>query len=247
MDKQQTLLVIAAHPDDAEGGAGGTAAKYVRAGHKVVFLMVTKGEAGTIEHTSEEIARIRVEEERRASAILGAEPKFLDFKDGEVFNHMPEVRMALVDTIREVKPDIIITHHPYELHPDEWVVGRLSVDAFTLAGLPNIKTQHKSWDEVKGFFMYADPHRFNVLVPQKVTHVVDITETIELKLKALEEFKSQREFMAKHGAYDAYMTDFVRQQRAKAEAVGAIWGCEYGEPFVALRGIASPFLPLSEK
>jgi len=62
MDKQQTLLVIAAHPDDAEVEAGGTAAKYVRAGHKVVFLMVTKGEAGTIKHTSEEIARIRVEE-----------------------------------------------------------------------------------------------------------------------------------------------------------------------------------------
>lgn len=238
-----TLMVVGTHPDDCELDAGGTAAKYARRGWRVVFVIITRGGCGTMKYTEEEAERIRSAEASASALVIGAELKFLDFKDTHVLEQNADIRMAITDSMREFKADLVLCHNLYEAHPDEYMAGRMTVDAFTLAALPNVKTAHPAW-EVRSLFMFADQHRFTPLIPQRVTHVVDISETIDTKLEALAQHRSQLEFMREHGGYDAHVQDLLAQERAKAFAVGNAYGCLYGEPFVELRGHAVDLLPV---
>ena len=78
------VLAVGAHPDDLEILCGGTLVRYAEEGHEVVMCHATKGDRGSFEYSSEEIARIRDEEARRASEIARAEHISLGLSDGEV-------------------------------------------------------------------------------------------------------------------------------------------------------------------
>src|SRR5438477_5286823 len=78
------VLAIGAHPDDLEILCGGTLVRYVQEGHEVVMCHATLGNRGSYVHTSEEIARIRGEEARRAASVAGAEYATLGFSDSEI-------------------------------------------------------------------------------------------------------------------------------------------------------------------
>ena len=78
------VLAVGAHPDDLEILCGGTLARFVQEGHEVVMCHATRGDRGSFVHTSEEIARIRGAEARRAAEICGAEYATLGFSDGEI-------------------------------------------------------------------------------------------------------------------------------------------------------------------
>jgi LmbE family N-acetylglucosaminyl deacetylase len=93
----QRVLVVTAHPDDSEFGAGGTVAKLVREGKHVSYCIVTNGNKGSSDRsmTPERIARIREEEQRAAARVLGVETiDFLGFPDCEV-EDTRETRMAV--------------------------------------------------------------------------------------------------------------------------------------------------------
>lgn len=245
--KKITLLAIAGHPDDASFEAGGTIAKYAKAGHNCWILNVTRGGGGSLRYNEEELEKIRTIEGEKEAKVLGAQVKFLDLKDGWVLRTL-ENRLKIVDAIREIKPDIILSHHPYELHPDEYSIGRMVVDAYCIAAVPNVKTEHGPWS-IKYIYFYADPHRFDWFVRAIATHAIDITDTIEIKMEALRQHKSQHEWMREHDGYDAF---FVEEEgaaepwgirRHMARVVGAEFGCLYAEPFVILRNKACDFFP----
>jgi LmbE family N-acetylglucosaminyl deacetylase len=128
------IMVVVAHPDDMEFGAGGTVARLAREGKEIVLVQCTSGDKGTnrLDLTPEELARERENEEREACRRLGvSEIVFLRLPDGEL---MPDLafRERIVRQIRAYRPDIVITHdpfRPYALHPDHRAVGITTIDA----------------------------------------------------------------------------------------------------------------------
>src|SRR5205823_1936859 len=91
---------VGAHPDDLEILCGGTLARYVQSSHEVVMCNASLGDRGSFEHTSEEIARIRLSEARRAAALAGAEHMTLGLSDGEINAADREQIRAVVDLVR---------------------------------------------------------------------------------------------------------------------------------------------------
>ena len=127
--KQLKVVVAGAHPDDPESGCGGTMALYADAGHDVVSMYLTRGEAGIPGTSYEEAARIRTAEAEAACQIMGARAVFLGQIDGATevnTKRYDEVRRAL----SEEEPDIVLTQWPIDTHRDHQVVSVLVYDAW---------------------------------------------------------------------------------------------------------------------
>ena len=110
----QTALAIAAHPDDLENGASSAVAKWTAQGKHVVYLMVSRGEAGIDAMPPWETGPLRAEEEIRAARVVGVETvEFLNHADGVIEQGLP-LRRDLSRAIRRHRPDVILTlnHHP---------------------------------------------------------------------------------------------------------------------------------------
>lgn len=127
--KKRKILVIGAHPDDPETGAGGTMCLFTAAGHEVVCVYLTRGEAGIPGKTHAEAAAIRVKEAEAACKVTGARHIFMDQIDGNT-----EINLQRYKEMRELidseKPDIVLTHWPIDGHLDHAICGSLVVDAW---------------------------------------------------------------------------------------------------------------------
>jgi LmbE family N-acetylglucosaminyl deacetylase len=142
---QKEILVILAHPDDPEFFLGATIARWIKAGHQVRYVLLTKGDKGAEDEsqTRDEIARIRVKEQKNAAEYLGVTSvDFLDYEDGYLIPEL-ELRREVVRWIRKFKPDILVTCDPtnafpsehYINHPDHRYAGQVVIDAvFPAAG-----------------------------------------------------------------------------------------------------------------
>lgn len=135
------LLVILAHPDDESFPMGGTLARYAAQGVRVTLVCATRGEAGILDHTSEETARIRTQELLAAAATLGlAEVRFLGYFDGRLAEADPDTIVTqLVDILRAEQPQAVITFGPDGIsgHSDHLAIHRFTVAAFDQAKLPS--------------------------------------------------------------------------------------------------------------
>jgi LmbE family N-acetylglucosaminyl deacetylase len=172
------ILIIGAHPDDAEESCG-TAALYVAAGHKVKLVSVTNGDAGHQTLGGGELMRIRQEEAMKSGEILGAQYQLLDNHDGELLPTL-ENRRKIIRIIREFKADIVITHRLNDYHPDHRNTSQLVLDAAYMVTVPNICPETPILKKNPVFLFTADnfskPTSFNPEV------VVGIDETIEKKI-----------------------------------------------------------------
>jgi len=225
----QRALVIAAHPDDIEYLAGGTVAKWVRAGSVVRYVMVTNGDAGV--HvpgiTREKAACIREAEQRSAAQVLGVERVvFLGYHDGEVEPTL-KLRRELVREIRLFKPDIVICFDPTHLyfptfvnHPDHRAAGQAALDAVT--PLPFTPKAFEGSEELRGEAL--EPHHVNevlVMYSADPNTWIDISDTIDLKIESLQQHASQFS--------DGQKADrIIREMGATS---GAEVGIPYAEPF----------------
>ena len=186
------VMVVTPHPDDAEIGAGGTIASWVRQGHEVIYVVCTNGDKGSSDPnmTSERLAQIRQQEQREAAKILGvSEVIFLGYPDG-VLEDTPAFRGELVRLIRKHHPDVVMTTDPYRRylwHRDHRITGRVTLDAI----FPYAR-DHLSYPE----------HIAQGLAPHKVKEIylwgsdepdtyIDISETFDIKLAALSCHASQ--------------------------------------------------------
>lgn len=193
----ERVLFIVAHPDDPDFGAGGTTARWARDGAQVTYVIVTDGSKGTNDPTlaGAELFQVRQTEQWAAARVLGvSEIVFLGYPDGEIFN-TPELRRDLVRQIRIHRPDVVVTHDPtarffghnWINHPDHRAVGDAALDAiFPLArdrlSFPEHEREGLTPHTVLDIFLTStnEPNEW-----------VDITETLELKIAALREHRSQ--------------------------------------------------------
>jgi len=137
----ERVMAIGAHPDDVEFGAGATIFNWVSQGTDVVIVVATDGSKGSWDPTIERAALIeqRKREQRKAAMVLGAAKiEWLDQIDGEL-QHTPELRREIARLIRIHRPDVVLTHDPwqrYQLHQDHRATGLLAVDAVVAAREP---------------------------------------------------------------------------------------------------------------
>jgi LmbE family N-acetylglucosaminyl deacetylase len=135
--KPLRLLILGAHPDDAEYHAGGLAALYRRAGHEVKMVSLTDGSAGHHETPRAALAAIRREEAASAGRVIGARYDVWEFPDGELLPTL-DVRRRIIREIRNFAPDLLLTHRVYDYHPDHRAVGQAVQDACFLVRVPHV-------------------------------------------------------------------------------------------------------------
>ncbi len=133
--KKYRFLVIGAHPDDCDLLAAGLAMKMIQKGHEVFFLSATDGSAGHQTMSRKELAERRYEECRQAGEVLGLHYETLPIPDGELTADL-QCRAMLMRRIREIAPDVILTHRTCDYHPDHRACGQLVMDCSYLVGVP---------------------------------------------------------------------------------------------------------------
>lgn len=191
-------LVIAAHPDDPEFGAGGTVALWVSKGWEFHFLIVTDGSKGSRDpgQNQEQLVALRQEEQKKAAAVLGAKGvSFLGATDGEV-----EATRAMlgqvVAAVRRLKPQAVFTHCPEHLeyrrpggeariaHRDHRTTGQLALDAV----YPAARDPHNFPEQGLEVHKVAEVYLWGA---RNADFQVDVTDHFDQKLDALREHKSQ--------------------------------------------------------
>lgn len=220
-DALMRALVIGAHPDDNEFGAGGTAAKLVRSGWEVTYILCTNGNKGSHDPgmSSYRLSEIREGEQRAAADVLGVgKIIFLRNNDGEL-ELTPALRAEIALYIRHFKPHFIFTHDPwkhYMLHPDHRSVGFAVIDAIVSArdhlfmpGLGQI-----------GFDVWR-PQALFLWSAEQPDYVEDISETLEQKIAALHEHHSQLD----------HVEGWEERVRQRAREFGESAGFAAGESF----------------
>ncbi len=182
------ILVIGAHPDDADEGAGGLAALCVRAGHRVQFVSLSNGDAGHYAMGGAVLARRRLEEARRAAAVLGIQYTVLDTHDGAIEPSLAN-RRIVIDLMRQARPDLVLTHRPYDYHPDHRYTAMLVQDAAYLVTVPELVglTPALFHNPVIAYMgdLFRRPYPFTPDV------VIDIDAVLSLKLEMLHQHASQ--------------------------------------------------------
>jgi N-acetylglucosamine malate deacetylase 2 len=137
--REQSLLVVLAHPDDESFPIGGTLAKYAAEGTHITLISATRGEAGIPWTSPVQTAAIRERELRAAASTLGvAEVRFLDELDGMLFQaDHAKIIARLTAAMREISPDVVITFGPDRIsgHADHLVVHHLTTAAFDQSGI----------------------------------------------------------------------------------------------------------------
>jgi LmbE family N-acetylglucosaminyl deacetylase len=193
----EKAMVIVAHPDDIEFGCAGTVARWTRAGAEVVYVLCTSGDVGIAEPgmTKSKAAEIREAEQAAAAEVVGVkEVVFLREPDGMLENTL-SLRKRLVREIRRFKPEVVIAGDPtvvwarsdYINHPDHRAAAGAALDAvFPAAGQPNL------FEELAEEGLTAHKVRkVFVLSWHEMDTFVNISDTIDLKIKALKEHASQ--------------------------------------------------------
>jgi len=216
------ILAVGAHPDDLEILCGGTLARFAREGHEVVMCHATLGNRGSYVHTSEEIAAIRTREARAAAAVAGAEHATLGFSDSEINAADPEQRRAVVDLVRDARPDLIVTHYPSDYMSDHNEISKLVFDVSFHATLPLFETGKPHHDVVAPIY-YMDTLMGIGFQP---TEYVDVSAVIDTKVAMLEAHASQVTWLRDHDG-----VDIVEQMRTTTRFRGQQCGVDYAEGF----------------
>jgi LmbE family N-acetylglucosaminyl deacetylase len=225
-DRVERVLVVTAHPDDAEAGAGGTVAKLVKQGAEVTYVIVTSGNMGSSDRTMtpDRLGRIREAEQRDAAQTLGVKHVgFLGYNDGEV-EDTRVLRRDITREIRKWRPDLLIIQSPHRTsnlfasHRDHRVTGGVVLDCvYPLA------RDHMAFPELLPEYQ---PHRVRevrIIQWQEEMHqiAVDISETMDLKLEAFACHRSQFPDFAAVAA----------RVRERCAALGKPYGYAYAETF----------------
>jgi LmbE family N-acetylglucosaminyl deacetylase len=193
------LLILGAHPDDADYHAGGTATLYRAAGHIVKMVSLTNGDAGHQTQRGAELARRRRAEAAASGAVISATYDVFDNHDGELLPTL-ENRRAVIRLIRSFHPDLILTHRPNDYHPDHRYTSQLVQDAAYMVTVPAIvpDTPHLAQNPVIAYL----PDDFHKPYPFRPAVVVDVGAVLEQMTAMLHCHQSQfYEWLPYNGGY----------------------------------------------
>lgn len=226
------ILVMAAHPDDAEMSSGGTMALAVEKGRKVGIVDFTKGELGT-RGTPE----IRAAEAKAASEILNISVREnLGFRDG-FFKNDEEHQMKLIRVIRRYQPEIVLANAIEDRHPDHGKGAALAVDACFLSGLRMIKTYEDDGTEQAA---WRPKYLYHYIQDRyiKPDLVVDISKYWDLKEASIRAYKSQF-YDPNSTEPESYLTspEFLEFLKARSQEMGHPIGAKFGEGYTKTKMI----------
>ena len=185
---QIRVIAFGAHPDDCDIGSAGLAAKFAAMGHKVKFVALTNGDAGHQTTGGGALAKRRRLEATEAGRRLGVEYEVLDNHDGELFPTL-DVRLQVIRRIREWNADIVLSPRPNDYHPDHRNTGLVVQDAAFMVMVPNVAPDTPPIKKNPVFLHYQD--RFLKPEPFRADIAIDISDTFEKKIDALDAHESQ--------------------------------------------------------
>jgi LmbE family N-acetylglucosaminyl deacetylase len=187
-DGKLRIIAFGAHPDDAEYKTGGTAAKWAKLGHHVKLVSVTNGDIGHWQMAGGPLAQRRTAESAAVAKKLGVHSEVLDIHDGELIPSL-ENRRLITRLIREWKADIVISHRPWDYHPDHRYVGVLVQDAAFMVTVPFICPDTPVLKRNPVFLFSSD--NFQRPYPFQADIAVSIDDVFDQKLDAIHELTSQ--------------------------------------------------------
>lgn len=233
LDQAERIMVIMAHPDDAEIQCGGTVARLVGASKVVTYVLCTNGNRGTAppDVTSAALAATRQAEQRTAADVLGIEKvTFLHHDDGDLAFKLPELRRQLVALLRQHRPQVVFTHDPFAglgsyevcyLHPDHRAVGEAAVQAAFFCAPGHLFYP----DQLADGLAPHKPAALCLAMSDRPDLFVDIGETFEAKVAAI----------ACHASQWGQQSDLAGFFRRIAKGIGRERGLRLAEAFKVLR------------
>jgi len=224
-------MAVVAHPDDLEYGTASAIARWTDQGKEIVYVLVTRGEAGIDSMPPEQAGPLRAEEERQSAAVVGVRVvEFLDYRDGTIECGLP-LRRDIARAIRQHRPDVLISINPRDTWgshawnmADHRAVGRAALDAARDAAnrwiFPELVAEGlEPWGGVHMVLFNGSP---------EATHGVDVTDFLDRGVASLR----------KHAAYLAALGSDVDPDaflRRGAEEAGARLGCRLAVSFEMFR------------
>ncbi|WKZ58057.1 MAG: bacillithiol biosynthesis deacetylase BshB1 [Cyclobacteriaceae bacterium] len=223
------ILVLAAHPDDAELCCGGTIARQIALGNKVGIVDFTRGELGT-RGTPE----LRLQEAAKAADILKLSTREnLGLPDG-FFRNDEEHQREVIRAIRKYQPEIVLANAIHDRHSDHGRAAELGTDACFLSGLAKIETTldgkpQQAW-RPKAVYHYIQSQ---FIEPD---FIVDISDFWEVKVASYMAYKSQM-YDPQSKEPETYISkpEFLKLIEARAVELGHAIGVKYGEGYTLRR------------
>jgi LmbE family N-acetylglucosaminyl deacetylase len=257
-----TILCVGGHPADTFDSAGGTLAHHVANGDAVTVVALTAGtrihdvvisdtlrfeeripDANDLAALMAERAAVKEDEVRRACAFLGiTDVRFFGYDDA-VLSVSEELVLRMASLIREIRPDVVVTHHPNELGEygnHHAMTAQLVLNAIAAAhgvGMGDPNPPHRVAQVF--FTVHALVMPSNVLAGSLAWYpdvVVDITDVVEAKVRALDAMRSQQ-----------YGGNYARKTIEMVDgALGSVGGVAYGEGFMTYQPDVTRLFPVSE-
>lgn len=227
----QRALVVTAHPDDVDFGAAGTVARWVDEGWSVAYVVVTSGQRGGADPSADpaEYGRVREAEQREAAAAVGvSEVVFLGYPDSELVDS-PDLRRDVAREFRRARPHRLLTMDPglvltdtFVNHPDHRLVGTIALDTTLTGGTTGAIFPELALEE--GLEPWKGLQEVWIAGPAGGETVVDISDVVDRKWKALEAHTSQTAELDVRAALGPHFA-----------SVGREHGYAYAEAFRVLR------------
>lgn len=231
--KTVDMLVIDAHPDDAEISCGGAIAKLTAEGGTVAVVDCTRGEMGTRGNPD-----LRLHEALNASKILKLSHRInLGMMDGFI-DESPDSLYEIITYIRKFRPKMILTHPPFERHPDHEAVNRLVRNAIFKSGLTKIHTELNGEAQeiyrTRKIFCFMQSYQFE----RKPDFYVDISQYHDQKIRAIDAFSSQVYVTGNENTSEPQTKlsspEFKEELIARARYFGGLIGVRYAEAYLSI-------------
>jgi bacillithiol biosynthesis deacetylase BshB1 len=231
------ILVLAAHPDDAELGCGGTIAKHIALGHRVGIVDITRGELGT-----RGTPQLREKEALDSARILGVSTReSLNLPDG-FFQNTKEHQISVIRAIRKYRPQIVLANAVYDRHSDHGRAAELVTDASFLSGLVKVETQEDGVPQEAWRPSVIYHYIQSQLIAPDI--IVDVSDHWAKKMEAIAAFKTQF-YDPANTEPETYISNpgFLKLVESRGIEFGHAIGVKYGEGYTVRRfiGIRSLF------
>jgi LmbE family N-acetylglucosaminyl deacetylase len=239
------VLALMAHPDDIEFTCAGTLALLAAKGWSVHMATMTAGDMGSMRLSRKAISRVRRGEAADSARVLKAGYSCLGFDDITIV-YGEKAKRRVCGVIRKVRPDLVITHPRADYMADHEETSRLVVEAAFASTMPNWRTPGAAGPCGKlPAIYYADPVELidsaGRIVP--ASRVVDVTDTMRVKVKMLAAHKSQRSWLKSQHGDDEYILSMKRWAARRARDFRAR-GVRYAEGFNQHLGSGFPKMDL---
>lgn len=203
----RSAIAIAAHPDDIEMMMAGTLLMLQKAGYDVHYMNLSAGNCGSVEYAEADIKNIRLTEAKNAAQILGTHFHPPCCNDLEILYDVKTLR-KIASVIREVKPNIVLTHSPEDYMEDHINTGRLAVTASFSRGMRNFLTDpERQFENFDCTIYHSLPHTLRDIFRRRIIpgSFVNTGHVHETKIEALKAHHSQQNWLDLSQKMNSYL------------------------------------------